>query len=59
MEIHELDVVQLKDGRDVTVLEVFHHGDAYLVETSVPSYQESEILEVDAEEISKIIWTYK
>ena len=45
----ELDVVLLRDGRQVTVLERYVDGEAFLVETAAPPLQESDTLEISKE----------
>lgn len=52
----ELDVVLLRDGRQVTVLERYGDGEAFLVETTAPPLQESDTLEISKEEIAKIVY---
>ncbi|WP_394967312.1 hypothetical protein [Candidatus Allofournierella merdipullorum] len=56
MEPKELDVVLLRDGRQVTVLERYGDGEAFLVETAAPPLQESDTLEISKEEIAKIVY---
>ncbi len=56
MAIGELDVVQLKDGREATVLEVFEDGQSFLVETAPKPYEESEILDLSQDDIRKVIY---
>ena len=56
MEIHAYDVIRLKDGREVTVLDVLEDGTGFRVETSARAYEESDILEIHADEVSKVVW---
>ena len=56
MKINELDVIRLKDGREVTVLDVYDNGAAFLVETSVSAFTESEIFEIALEDVDTVIW---
>ena len=56
MKINELDVIRLKDGREVTVLDVYDNGAVFLVETSVPAFVESEIFEIALEDVDTVIW---
>ncbi len=36
LKIKELDIVRLKDGREVTILEVFKSGEAFMAEEVAP-----------------------
>lgn len=59
MKIHELDVVELKDGRQGTVLEIFGSGDneEYYIETVG---EEMDFWPtVGADKIRKIIWKHR
>jgi len=53
---NELDVVRLTDGREVTVLEVYDDGEAFMVETSAEPYAESDFFVVPMSDIKEIIW---
>ena len=54
MKIKELDIVRLKDGREVTILEVFESGKAFMAEEvasdgktiATPVVKSEDILEV-------------
>ena len=59
MRANELDVVRLKDGRVVTVLEIFGDGVCYLVENSDEHGRTIDIFEVSEDEISGIEWKFK
>lgn len=59
MRANELDVVRLKDGRVVTVLEVYGGGVCYLVEDSDEVGRAIDIFEVSENEISGIEWKFK
>lgn len=52
----ELDVVRLDDGREATILEILGGGEAFLVETAVKAYEESELFEVPKEKIQKVLY---
>lgn len=52
----ELDVVLLKDGREVTVLEVLGTDEIY-VEYDLPDKDDCELFSVSPEQIEKIIWS--
>lgn len=52
----ELDVVLLKDGREVTVLEVLGIDEIY-VEYDLPDKDDCELFSVSPELIEKIIWS--
>lgn len=53
-----LDVVLLKDGREVTVLEVLGTDEIY-VEYVMPDKDDCEWFTVKPEQIEKIIWSSK
>lgn len=53
----ELDVVLLKDGREVTILEVFGTGDEFYVEYDLPDKDDCELFSVSKEQVEKIIWS--
>ena len=59
MRVNELDVVRLKDGRVVTVLEVYENGICYLVEASDEFGRVIDIFEVSVNDISQIEWEFK
>lgn len=59
MRANELDVVRLKDGRVVTVLEVYGGGACYLVENSDEYGRAIDIFEILENEISGIEWEFK
>ncbi len=52
----ELDIVLLKDGREVTVLEVLGDSDAFYVECDMPDKDDCEWFTVAQGQIEKIIW---
>lgn len=54
----ELDVVLLKDGREVTVLEILGTDEIY-VEYDMPDKDDCEWFTVKPEQIEKIIWSSK
>lgn len=54
----ELDVVLLKDGREVTVLEVLGPDEIY-VEYDISGKDDCEWFAVTPEQIEKIIWSSK
>ena len=56
MKPKELDVVRLTDGREVTVLEVYKDGEAFMVETSEEPFTETDFFVVPMSEIEEIIW---
>lgn len=56
-EVHEFDVVRLKDGREGTVVEIYHFPElplAYEVEL-----YDGELETVKPEQIDRIIWKAK
>lgn len=53
-----LDVVLLKDGREVTVLEVLGTDEVY-VEYDMPDKDDCEWFIITPEQIEKIIWSSK
>jgi len=53
MLVKEHDVIQLKDGREGTVVYVGKKPPGYLME---PTDEEGEIIEVSPDEIKKVIW---
>lgn len=59
MKPSELDVVRLTDGREVTILEVFDNGEAFMVETSAEPYAETDIFVVPVSSIKTILWRKK
>lgn len=56
MEIHEFDVVRLKDGREVVVMESFNGGEAYYVEFSGPPGGDCELFEITPSEIVEVTY---
>lgn len=52
----ELDVVRLKDGREVTVLEVLGDGDELYVEYDLPDKDDCELFVVAPDQIERIAW---
>ena len=56
MKPKELDIVRLTDGREVTVLEVYKDGEAFMVETSAKPFAETDFFVVPMSEIEEIIW---
>lgn len=57
MSAKELDVVQLKDGRTATVLEVFDSGAAFLVEVADENGKALDMPTVASDDIEKVVWT--
>lgn len=56
MEINELDVVRLKDGREATVLEVLAPGEAYLLEVSDTTGEALDTFEASPDKIETVVW---
>lgn len=56
MEINELDVVRLTDGREATVLEVLKPCKAYLLEVSDKTGEALDIFEASPDAIEAVIW---
>lgn len=56
MEINELDVVCLKDGREATVLEVLAPGEAYLLEVSDTTGEALDTFEASPDKIETVVW---
>lgn len=54
----ELDVVLLKDGREVTVLEILGTDEIY-VEYDMPDKDDCELFSVSPDQVEKIIWSSK
>ena len=54
----ELDVVLLKDGREVTALEILGSDEIY-VEYDMPDQDDCEWFTVTPEQIEKITWNRK
>lgn len=54
----ELDVVLLKDGREVTILEVLG-GEDYYVEYDMPEKDDCELFSISRNQIKKIVWSSK
>lgn len=59
MQPKELDVVLLKDGREVTVLEVLGDGDEFCVEYDLPDKNDCEWFTITPDQIEKITWSSK
>ena len=55
----ELNVVLLRDGREVTVLEVFGDADEFYVEYDMPAQDDCEWFFVSQDKMEKIIWSSK
>ena len=58
LDIHELDAVRLKDGREVTILEIFGDGAAFYVELPAPPYCECDWFEVTPDEIAEVTYRH-
>ena len=56
MEINELDVVRLIDGREATVLEVLAPGEAYLLEVSDTTGEALDTFEASLDKIETVVW---
>lgn len=56
MEINELDVVRLTDGREATVLEVLAPGEAYLLEVSDNTGEALDTFAASPDAIEAVIW---
>lgn len=56
MEINELDVVRLIDGREATVLEVLAPGEAYLLEVSDTTGEALDTFEASPDKIETVVW---
>lgn len=56
MEINELDVVRLTDGREATVLEVLEPGEAYLLEVSDDTGEALDTFAASPDSIEAVIW---
>lgn len=52
----ELDVVELKDGRKATILEVYDAGKAFLVEIVDDDGKTLEMPVIKKEDIAQTIW---
>ena len=59
MQINELDVVELKDGRHGTVLEIYNNGEAFLVEISDQSGRALDMPTIVAADVVRVIWKNK
>jgi hypothetical protein len=61
MEIKQFDYVELKDGRKVTILDIYKNPDGYEVEdndaTETPGYDGDPSFSVEPDEIKRVIWT--
>ncbi len=56
MDIKELDVVELKDGRLATVLDVYGSGESFLIEISDSEGRTLDLPTVRRDEIAKVTW---
>ncbi len=56
MTAKELDIVKLTDGRSATILEVFNHGAAYLVEIADKTGKMLDMPVIAPGEIAEVIW---
>lgn len=56
MEVKELDVVKLKDGREGTVLEVFEKGKAFMIEIADDKGYTIDTPIIQIDEIEKITY---
>lgn len=56
MHPKELDVILLKDGREVTVLEVLGDGDEFYVEYDFPDKDDCAFFSVSPDQVEKITW---
>ena len=56
MEINELDVVRLADGREATVLEILEPGKAYLLEVSDETGEALDTFEASPDKIEAVTW---
>lgn len=56
MQAQELDVIETKDGRRGTILEVYDAGAAFLVEIADQDGKTLDIPVVKAEDISSVVW---
>ncbi len=57
LQIKELDVVVLKDGRTATVIEVLSPGKAYLLEVADDKGKTLEMPIVAEDDIDHVTWT--
>ncbi len=57
LQIRELDVVALKDGRTATVIEVLSSGEAYLLEVTDDKGKTVEMPIVAESDIERVVWT--
>lgn len=55
MQINELDVIRLKDGRLATVLEIFDNGATYLVEIADKEGRTMDLPFVTVDDISEVV----
>ena len=58
LNIHILDVVRLKDGREVTILDIFDNGNTFTVELVPAPYADCNLFEVSADDVDEILWTH-
>lgn len=56
MKPGKLDVIRLKDGKEVTILEVFGEGDAFYVEYDLPDQDDCELFSITPDQIEEITW---
>lgn len=56
MEIKELDVVELTDGRTATVMDIYRGGAEFLVEISDDQGRTLDLPTVRREDIAKVTW---
>ena len=55
----EFDVVKLKDGREVTILEVMGNGKDFYVEYPLPDKDDCDWFSAPLSQIEKITWRSK
>ena len=56
MQAQELDVIEMKDGRRGTILEVFDAGAAFLVEVADLEGKTLDIPVIRAEDVASVVW---
>jgi len=59
MQIKELDVVELKDGREGTILQVYDAGKYFLIEIADDKGITIELPTISIDDIQKITYTFK
>ena len=59
MNPKEFDVVKLKNGREVTILEVMGNGKDFYVEYPLPDKDDCDWFTVPLSQIEKITWRSK